>query len=1385
MEKSIQMNNSIRRKLRAALPLLSLAVIIGVFWWLKLTGLTMAGEAFCGMQEHVHGEDCRLTLVCTETEERIHTHEADCRKQVLACTLQETEGHTHGDACYGRGLVCKEEHTHDETACYGNVLQCGLAECAPHTHGADCYREELVCQLPEFGPHTHGDACYESSCGLKAHTHVESCYSNIKADLETTADWTQLFAQIEEETGTKSRVVKVALSQLGYQESVANFQVDDFGVRRGITRYGQWYGNPYGDWNAMFTSFCLHYAGIKDAPANGGPEAMRLEWEAAGLYRTDTQSLQPGDVLFLRKGEETTADAVAIITAVEETGITAMAGDVDNAVAEVKYALDDASILGYGTVPAIDTVVMLAPAAKAAGDVTIWLDGTNGGMGHLKASENTPYTVQEGSTLKLPETWPSPDKYSYKLRGWYDITNSKYYAPGAEMEVTGNAVLYADWVAASYDVGVYNEHVVNTPSTSDFITTYLFDYNYLFNVYSTKADISVDSKEHSESWTQVSSGKVAHNDTETLDFVFVSNDASRTFLGDPGSRSKANSYHAPGEDNEVNLGIFEKNDTVGKKDNLYDLLFGTGNSFDPATGQGVLGKTYVGTADHLYQLMDDPDDEHYGYYYYDSRRNAAFYNQSAGRFYVYDYLSATSDSLQDGRAYSDFLPFNSPYVNTNGKKVGTYSYDGINGEYKGVTHYRFDSRYNTGDYNDVGNAMANYGYGMRSDIDFYLPNNPGSADANKDVHGNNMRFEFSGDDDVWILIDGKLVLDIGGIHQVTSGFIDFSTGKVSAINGKGKNIEQSDLSIEAGEHVLTLLYLERGSSMSNCAIYFNLAPRYQLTIQKEDVLTRHLLENAEFAVYTDRTCTTLAHLWNNKAESDAGMAPRESFIVDNGSVTMWGFAANETYYIKEISPPRPDNVLVGESPYSCASGLISVHIDRLGNAVYDVEMIEELDENGNPIPIANGFTAYGFRFDEETHHAYLVVTNAEKWVEETTEVTAVKKWADTKDHSGDAVTVYLTVTDPDGTVRRLQDMVLSQEDNWQHTWTNLPKYQQDGVTPIDYGVEEALVPGYYDTVERADEIKVETVAWEAVGRTYSSGETYLLQASGGYLSGVAGAETLALVNEATAKSSPLAQWTITGSGTSLKLVNGDGQILTFQNSGTRRFYTSKSQTNIQGFGFKDVNNQQQQFRLYYDTTQDRYFSGVGNDGYGSQNTRENNGTTFTLVKKTVTSTTKPAENLTYLVTNTPLDRATSVTVGKVWNTDQGGAGTYETLDITIRLFADGKDTRHTVNLNLQNGWTDVFQNLPYADTTGKVIEYTVEEVVPGENWKPSYALHTDTSGQTPTYTIAVTNTYEDSRTSVELPSTGSAARMLHGFLGGGLMLLALAAAVLLRRKRYI
>ena len=1398
--------NRDRHRLRRIVPFLSLFVILVVFWSLKLTGIGVAGEAFCGMEEHVHSEDC------------------------TACTLPE--------------------HIHDPT-----------------------------------------------------------CYSDITADLEAEEDWEASFGDLVRGPTTKANLVLLAQSQLGYRESTRNFQVDASGVRRGITRYGQWYGNPYGDWSAMFASFCLYYAGVPDAPANAGPEAMRLEWEYEGLYLAFGEgSAEIGDLLFLRKdGLSSRADAVAIITGIDEAGITVIEGDLDDAVGETRYERDDPALLGYGLVPQDDGGMAVLDSTGAiarrvdydaklftgenlfvlyASDgsrdyafdgngnavpitvdsngsihaevsdsdsllwaltssgtnayliqnvstgrymhaypnngtgvttsgaysstlipsgtgvrirsnseyarinasagvfqmtqsqseaavfnfgmtsrCTVWLDGTDGGLGHLTGSPDEGYSATVGSVLKLPTEWTSPSKYSYRLRGWYDVTNARYYLPGAEMTVTGNAVLYADWVASTYDIGQFNAQVADTVSTNSFITTHVFDYNYLFNLHSTRVQGTVTASGHSETWSMVTSGTVPHGNRETLDFVFIDND-SGVLLCIPNNRSSHNVYPGAGI---VTPDIYSSG--------LGEILFDPENCFDPATGTGVLGKNYLGTGDHLFQILDDPSDERYGYYYYDSKHNAASYNQSRQRFYVYDYLSATSDAI--GSTNSDFLPLNSPYANTNGKTVGTYNYAGVNGEYEGVPHYRYDSKYNSGNYNSVNNVQADYAYGMRTDINFYLPNEPGSG-GNKDLYGNDLEFSFSGDDDLWVLIDGILVLDIGGIHGAESGSIDFSTGQVWVQDSQSTSL--TDLGIGAGDHTLSVLYLERGSSLSNCSIYFNLAPRFGLEIKKEDVLTQEILNGAQFSVYEDLECSVPADLWDSEDAYNRDLADgtldqaKNSFTVIDGVAKLWGLGSGNTYYIKETGPPAVEG-------YGIPYGIIRLTIEKDGVSSYHVDVIADADGN-EP---SSGFTVHGVEIDEETKTVYIVATNAPESVIETTTVQVIKKWEDTADHSKDYVQAFLTVTDPDGSIRRIREITLSDENGWTYLWTNLPKYDYDSLREVPYGIEESYESGYYSTVRKITQIEISRTEW-AEAATFLNGESYLLKSGSGYLSTVSSTDgKLRWVDEETAKSSVLARWTATVSGGKVKFTNGAGQILNFyygNNSNNRYFNTATGNASYQSFTWVDAGSG---FRFYVTRSYRNYYlssAGINSSGRIPSTTSSSGGLILTPMEQITETDIQQVKDWAYQITNTPLagGNETSVAVKKDWDLPEGyGSSVYQEYAVTVRLLANGIYTGRTVTLNLKNGWEGTFLGLPYADEKGTVIQYTVDEVWEKEKWSTVYGEIRTVGGSPPTYSVVITNTYHPG--GPELPATGTAARSIYQLCGLGLMLGALVYGIGSRRKR--
>ena len=372
-------------------------------------GCYAPGGLTCAVLEgHVHGESCYTdgTLTCTEPEN--HVHDAQCYgPAVLTCT--EPENHAHAGACYQQILTCQQEeiagHTHDDN-CYElhevlactleetppqQVLSCGLEEYIPeneeevHIHGESCYavaEAGLTCQLTENENHKHSDRCYgtwELTCGLEEHTHDLRCAANPNADLENRDLWEQTFADVELTGVWAEDVLAIAETQLGYRESQKNYVVlDGSNETKGYTRYGAWYGIPYGDWCAMFVSFCLDYAGVEDYPLDCNCPSWINALTELEMYQTpDVYTPVPGDVIFFDWNENLVSDHVGLVKEVdlEKGELITIEGNNGNTVAEHTYKLDDTDLLGYGILPENPEQEPVALAQQVL-DAAIYTDGT-------------------------------------------------------------------------------------------------------------------------------------------------------------------------------------------------------------------------------------------------------------------------------------------------------------------------------------------------------------------------------------------------------------------------------------------------------------------------------------------------------------------------------------------------------------------------------------------------------------------------------------------------------------------------------------------------------------------------------------------------------------------------------------------------------------------------------------------------------------------------------------------------------------------------------------------------------------------------------------------------------------------------------------------------
>lgn len=317
-------------------------------------------------QAHQHEASCysqEPELVCQETENHIHSD--SCYHPQLVCTIREDPGHSHGDDCYEWNAVLScgmEEGQPEPTQPEDPVLICGEPVATVHVHGDGCFETAAsdpvpICGNTEEG-HVHTDACYELTCGLEVHSHSLACYSDPEADVETREDWEATLAGVELTGKWPEDVIAIAESQLGYAESSRNYAVWEDNTTHGYTRYGAWYGSPYGDWCAMFTSFCLHYAGVEGIPLHWGVRPWIEELTELKLYHdAEIYDPKPGDIIFYDWEGDDLSDHVGLVaevmpaTDVEPARIKAIEGNSSNCVQYVYYDLGDAQILGYSELP--------------------------------------------------------------------------------------------------------------------------------------------------------------------------------------------------------------------------------------------------------------------------------------------------------------------------------------------------------------------------------------------------------------------------------------------------------------------------------------------------------------------------------------------------------------------------------------------------------------------------------------------------------------------------------------------------------------------------------------------------------------------------------------------------------------------------------------------------------------------------------------------------------------------------------------------------------------------------------------------------------------------------------------------------------------------------
>lgn len=263
-----------------------------------------------------------------------------------------------------------------------------------------------------------------------------------------------------------------------------------------------------------------------------------------------------------------------------------------------------------------------------------------------------------------------------------------------------------------------------------------------------------------------------------------------------------------------------------------------------------LGDVYNNVAFPFTKKQIFDEDKGVDYWYFDSQDTTLYLKQDSDTK-QYFLKSSTENRERSRNLDSDSAQ---KTITKNGQNVSSYGYFPFN------------------ETATVGRASTyNYGFGTKLQMDFTLTDD-GMVEADKADGKTSIKFFFSGDDDVWVFIDGQLALDAGGAHGKVSGLLEFgkkeeegkeknsvtayvskvkkggtpesnqngSPAKTVKYNGEDINFyaQGTTLTFDKGQkHTLTMYYMERGMWESNMAVAFNFPDNNELQVQKEVDLT--------------------------------------------------------------------------------------------------------------------------------------------------------------------------------------------------------------------------------------------------------------------------------------------------------------------------------------------------------------------------------------------------------------------------------------------------------------------------------------------------------------------------------------------------------------------
>lgn len=347
------------------------------------------------------------------------------------------------------------------------------------------------------------------------------------------------------------------------------------------------------------------------------------------------------------------------------------------------------------------------------------------------------------------------------------------------------------------------------------------------------------------------------------------------------------------------------------------------------TKNAKLGDVYDNVAFPFTKRQIFDEDQGVDYWYFDSQDTTLYLKQDSTTEQYF--LKSSTENRERSRNLDSNSAQKS--INKNGQSVSSYGYFPFN------------------ETATAGRASTyNYGFGTKLQMDFTLTDDgkveTEKADGTKEK--TSIKFFFSGDDDVWVFIDGQLALDVGGTHGKVSGLLEFgeietTEGKKNSVTayvskvkkGGTSNSDQNGSSVKTvtynGEpisfsakntnlkpldkgqkHTLTMYYMERGMWESNMAVAFNFPDNNELKVQKEVDLS-NVTDDDFKKCFTGRkifnfTIQNQATHYGEKKAADPDTSGTHSQVVNLETSTIEPATPNNDAYIFEKADnPGPDS----------------------------------------------------------------------------------------------------------------------------------------------------------------------------------------------------------------------------------------------------------------------------------------------------------------------------------------------------------------------------------------------------------------------------------------------------------------------------------------------